>query len=149
MKNKNLEKLFNLNAEAEEENTNRENKNSLINVKKDNESEQKLDEIINIALMNYKEMIDLGYQTDPKYASNFLEPAVSLINSIITAEKIKIDKRLENKKISIQEKKIKLLQKKLELERRKMNGMGMEMVENEEGIFVDRNELLKKLLNKE
>ena len=169
MKNKKLENLFNMCDDNENEKyidkeTFKSNKlitddkfNALLNENeknnnlfflKDEESEKKLNEMRDLALIHYKEMIELGYNTDPKYSSNFLESAVSLMNSAILAEKIKIEKRLEDRKIAIQEKKLKLLQKKIELEKQKLNRSGIEMIENEEGIFVDRNELLRKLLDK-
>lgn len=107
--------------------------------------EQRIDEIKFKALEAYKDLLESGFSCDPKHASNFLETAARLLELALNAEKIKIDRKIENKKLKLAEEKLKLMQRKLELEE-KNQGNYMEV--NDSGVYVDRNELLKKLLDK-
>lgn len=146
MKYKKIEKLLNIS------NTDDKSDNNVISEKiKDLYNiinigdEQRIDEIKFKALEAYKDLLESGFSCDPKHASNFLDVAAKLLEIALNAEKIKVDRKIENKKIKIAEEKLKLMQRKLELEER---NQGNYMEINDSGVYVDRNELLKKLLNK-
>lgn len=109
------------------------------------DDDKRIDEIKTKALEVYSELIDSGFSCDPKHASNFLEVAARMLEIALNAEKIKIDKKLELKKIKLSHEKLKLMKRRMELEERN-SGNYLEVDEN--GIYVDRNELLKKLLEK-
>ncbi len=146
MKYKKIEKLLNV-SETEMSSDNSvisekiENFFNIINV----DDEQRIDEIKLKALETYKELLDSGFSCDPKHASNFLEVAAKMLEIALDAEKTKIRRKIENKRIKLEEEKLKLMQKKIELEER---NQGNYLEVNESGIYVDRNELLKKLLDK-
>lgn len=142
--NKRLEELFNMKPENNKSLTSSElsseEKNYLIK-----DSDQNIDEIKYRALETYKDLIESGFSCDPKHASNFLEPAAKILEIALNAEKIKIDKKLESKKIKLTEERLKLMKRKIDIEE-KNTGNILEL--NDEGVYVDRNELLKKLLDK-
>lgn len=146
MKYKKIEKLLNICDTNENTNIN------IVGDKLDNPlnnvnvgDEKRIDEIKLKALEAYKDSLESGFSCDPKHASNFLDTASKLLEIALNAEKIKIDRKIEIKKLKLAEEKLKIMKRKLELEE-KNQGNYMEI--NESGVYVDRNELLKKLLNK-
>lgn len=104
-----------------------------------------INEIRTKALDAYKDMLDAGFNTDSKYASNFLEPAVAALGIAMDTENTKLKKKLEYYRLKQQDEKLDLLRRKIELEEKKA-GQGAEILE-EDSVLMNRNELLKTLLS--
>lgn len=100
-------------------------------------NDTEMDELAQKAQDAYKDLIDLGMNVDTKYCGRIFEVAASMLGHAITAKTNKIDKKL--KMIDLQIKKARLDQN--------LN-TSPDDVEDGEGQVVDRNELLRELLNK-
>lgn len=87
----------------------------------------------------YDNLMDLGMNVEVRYASRIFEVASSMMNNAITAKTAKIDKKL--KAIDLQMKKYKIDKDNNEDPNDVLNGQGY--------IITDRNELLKKLGQKD
>lgn len=124
-------------------------RSALKNLKLDNLSldEEGIDEIRTKALDAYKDMLDAGFNTDSKYASNFLEPAVAALGIAMDTENTKLKKKLEMYKLKQQDEKLDLLRRKIELEEKRA-GTNAEVLDDD-GVMMNRNELLKNLLNRD
>ena len=104
-----------------------------------------IDDIRTNAMSAYKDMLDAGFNADSKYAANFLEPAVAALNIAMETEKTKLKKKLEYYRLKQQDDKLELLRRKIELEEKRA-GQSAEIVD-EDSVLMNRNELLKNLLN--
>jgi len=153
--NRKLEELFNLSPSVEEtapelipENditpTALDNlekiENALPQVRGLEASDSEMDELARMATASYKDLMDLGMQTDSRYSSEIFSVAGNLLGHAITAKTAKINKKL--KMIELQLKKAALDQK---------NANKNEEIANTplgEGKKLDRNELLQILSNK-
>lgn len=87
----------------------------------------------------YDNLMDLGMNVEVRYASRIFEVASSMMSNAITAKTAKIDKKL--KAIDLQMKKYKIDKDNNEDPNDVLNGQGY--------IITDRNELLKKLGQKD
>jgi len=87
----------------------------------------------------YDNLMDLGMNVEVRYASRIFEVASSMMGNAITAKTAKIDKKL--KAIDLQMKKYKIDKDNNEDPNDVLNGQGY--------IITDRNELLKKLGQKD
>ena len=99
-----------------------------------------MDELAKLAQSSYKDLMDLGLQVDSRYSSEIFNVAGTMLGHAITAKTAKVSKKL--KMIELQLKKAALDQKESKKE---------EEVENTplgEGKVLDRNEILKALLEK-
>jgi len=103
-------------------------------------SDIEMDELANIATASYKDLMDLGMQTDSRYSSEIFGVASNLLGHAITAKTAKINKKL--KTIELQLKKAALDQKAA------AKNDEVEITTVGEGKKLDRNELLKILNNK-
>ena len=106
-----------------------------------------INEIRDKALSAYQDMLDAGFNTDSKYASNFLEPAVAALGIAMDTENTKLRKKLEMYKLKQQDERLDLLRRKIEMEEKKA-GTNADVMDDD-GILMNRNELLKNLLSKE
>lgn len=105
-------------------------------------SENELDELANKAEEAYDDLMDLGMNVEVRYASRIFEVASSMLNNAINAKTAKIDKKL--KAVDLQLKKLKIDNDA------RVNGDDSNDVINGQGyIITDRNELLKKLGQKD
>jgi len=105
----------------------------------DNIDDAELDNLADKAEKAYDDLMDLGMNVEVRYASRIFEVASSMMNNAISAKTAKIDKKL--KAIDIQMKKYKIDKDNNEDPNDVINGQGY--------IITDRNELLKKLGQKD
>jgi hypothetical protein len=99
-----------------------------------------MDELANLATSSYKDLMDLGMQVDSRFSSEIFGVASNLLGHAITAKTAKLNKKL--KMIDLQLKKAQLDQKQQAKEEQ------IEATPLGAGQSLDRNELLKALLNK-
>lgn len=99
-----------------------------------------MDQLADLAQNSYKDLMDLGMQVDSRFSSEIFNVAGTMLGHAITAKTAKVSKKL--KMIELQLKKAALDQKQASKE---------EKIENTplgEGKALDRNEILKALLDK-
>jgi len=97
-----------------------------------------LDELANMAKQRAEDMIDLGMNSDPRFAGVILQTASTMLGHAITAKTAKMDKKL--RMINLQLQKAKLdhqIKKDTKVEDIPLDG---------QGIVLDRNDLLKQIL---
>ena len=105
-------------------------------------SETELDNLAKKAEDAYDDLMDLGMNVEVRYASRIFEVASSMLNNAISAKTAKIDKKL--KAVDLQLKKLKIDNDA------RGNGDDPNDVLNGVGyVITDRNELLKKLGQKD
>ena len=102
-------------------------------------SDQEMDELGQLAKDSYKDLMDLDMNVDSRFASEIFGVASNMLNHAISAKTAKINKKL--KMIDLQLKKASQDQKKL------LDNAGNEPMEQGQGFVLDRNEMLKELLN--
>jgi hypothetical protein len=101
-------------------------------------SDTEMDELAGLATSSYKDLMDLGMQVDSRFASEIFNSASSMLGHAITAKTAKINKKL--KMLDLQLKKAALDHKISEKVKE------IEAVPAGEGQLLDRNELLKSIL---
>jgi hypothetical protein len=101
--------------------------------------EGELDNLASKAEQAYDDLMDLGMNVEVRYAGRIFEVAGSMMKNAIDAKAAKIDKKL--KAIDLQLKKYKIDKESEDDPNDVLNGQGY--------IITDRNELLKKLGQKE
>lgn len=114
--------------------------NALPQVRGLESADHEIDELAGLAQASYKDLMDLGMQVDSRYSSEIFGVAGTMLGHAITAKTAKVQKKL--KMIELQLKKAALDQKQ--------NSKDKE-IENTplgEGKALDRNEILKALLDK-
>lgn len=114
--------------------------NALPQVRGLESADNEMDELAGLAQSSYKDLMDLGMQVDSRYSSEIFGVAGTMLGHAITAKTAKVQKKL--KMIELQLKKAGLDQKQ--------NSKDKE-IENTplgEGKALDRNEILKALLDK-
>lgn len=103
-------------------------------------ADSEMDELTNLATNSYKDLMDLGMQVDSRFSAEIFGIAGNMLGHAITAKTAKINKKL--KMIELQMKKAQLdLKLQAKDEQIEATPLG-------EGKALDRNELLKTLLNK-
>jgi hypothetical protein len=105
----------------------------------DNLDDKELDDLAKKAEEAYDDLMDLGMNVEVRYSGRIFEVAASMMGNAITAKTAKIDKKL--KAIDLQLKKYKIDKDANEDPNDIINGQGY--------VITDRNELLKKLGQKE
>lgn len=99
-----------------------------------------MDDLADLAKNSYKDLMDLGMQVDSRYSSEIFNVAGTMLGHAITAKTAKVQKKL--KMIELQLKKAGLDQKLAAKEEK------IEATPIGEGKVLDRNEILKALLDK-
>lgn len=99
-----------------------------------------MDTLAELAQASYKDLMDLGMQVDSRYSSEIFNVAGTMLGHAITAKTAKVSKKL--KMIELQLKKAALDQKQNNKEKE------IEATPLGEGKVLDRNEILKVLLDK-
>ena len=99
-----------------------------------------MDELAEMATSSYKDLMDLGMQVEARFSSEIFNSAGTMLGHAITARTAKINKKL--KMLDIQLKKAQLDQKM------QSKNEEIESTPLGEGQSLDRNELLKLLINK-
>lgn len=105
----------------------------------DDLNDRELDELATKAEQAYDDLMDLGMNVEVRYAGRIFEVASSMMTNAINAKTAKIDKKL--KAIDLQLKKLKIDRDSGEDPNDVINGQGY--------IITDRNDLLKKLGQKD
>lgn len=105
----------------------------------ENVDENELDNLASKAEKAYDDLMDLGMNVEVRYSSRIFEVASSMMSNAIAAKTAKIDKKL--KAVDLQLKKYKIDKDNNEDPNNVLNGQGY--------VITDRNELLKKLGQKE
>lgn len=101
--------------------------------------EQELDHLAAKAEQAYDDLMDLGMNVEVRYSSRIFEVASSMMKNAIDAKSAKVDRKL--KSIDLQLKKLKIDKDSGSEDPNLINGQGY--------VITDRNELLKKLQQKE
>lgn len=99
-----------------------------------------MDDLANLAQNSYKDLMDLGMQVDSRFSSEIFGVAGTMLGHAITAKTAKVSKKL--KMIELQLKKAALDQKQSK------KNEEVESTPLGEGKALDRNEILKALLEK-
>lgn len=105
-------------------------------------SDQEMDELALLATKSYKDLLDLGFQVDSRFASEIFSVASNMLGHAITAKTAKMDKKL---------KMIDLQLKKMRLDQQGKNSEGPDIIPTAQGTVLSRNDLLERILasNKE
>jgi hypothetical protein len=103
-------------------------------------SDQELDELADMAVASYKDLQDLGMQVESRFSSEIFNAASGFLGHAITAKTAKLQKKL--KMVELQLKQATLEQKQNSKEK-ELNAIPLG-----EGTALDRNELLKSILDK-
>jgi hypothetical protein len=101
--------------------------------------DRELDHLATKAEQAYDDLMDLGMNVEVRYSGRIFEVASSMMGNAIAAKTAKIDKKL--KAVDLQLKKLKMDKDSPEDPNDVINGQGY--------VITDRNELLKKLGQKE
>jgi len=99
-----------------------------------------IDQLADLAKNSYKDLMDLGMQVDSRFSSEIFNVAGTMLGHAITAKTAKVSKKL--KMIELQLKKAALDQKQASKDKE------IEATPVGEGKVLDRNEILKALLDK-
>jgi len=99
-----------------------------------------MDSLADLAQSSYKDLMDLGMQVDSRYSSEIFNVAGTMLGHAITAKTAKVSKKL--KMIELQLKKAALDQKQNSKDKE------IEATPIGQGKVLDRNEILKALLDK-
>lgn len=105
-------------------------------------SEKELDDLAKKAESAYDDLMDLGMNVEVRYASRIFEVASSMLNNAINAKTAKIDKKL--KAVDLQLKKL-----KIDNDARGNGDDPNDIINGQGYVITDRNELLKKLGQKD
>ena len=97
-------------------------------------SDKEMDQLAEMAVRTYQDLVDLGMNVESRFSSEIFSVASSLLGHAITAKNAKMNKKL--KMIELQ-----LRKAKLDMDRG-------DDVQTAQGSVLDRNELLEKLLGK-
>ena len=110
-------------------------------------SDKEMDDLANIAKEQFQNLMDLGMSVDSRFSGTIFQTAGTLLGHAITAKQAKMDKKL--RMVDLQLKKATLDLKALQMSQKaKPEGDGDGAVEGQ-GMVLDRNELLKSILNKD
>lgn len=108
-------------------------------------SDEEMDELAELAKNSYKDLMDLGMQTDSRFSSEVFNVAGTMLGHAITAKTTKIQKKL--KMIELQLKKAALDQKEAAKEK-DLEQIPSANTSNTGKTVIDRNEMLKLLVVK-
>ena len=103
--------------------------------------DSELDELAQLAQSKAEDLIDLGMNVEPRFSGVILQTAGMLLGHAITAKTAKLDKKL--KMVQLQ-----LAKAKLDHQIKKDAKDPVEAAIDGQGVVLDRNELLKQILNK-
>jgi hypothetical protein len=101
-------------------------------------ADEELDELATLAKQSFNDLSDLGMQVDSRFAAEIFSVASNMLGHAITAKTAKLDKKL---------KMIELQMKKLKLDREGQED-GLGSMPTAQGHVLDRNELLRQILDK-
>ena len=102
-----------------------------------------MDELAGLATGTYKDLMDLGFQVDSRFASEIFSVASNMLGHAITAKAAKLDKKL--KMIDLQMKKMRLDQQQQVLDAKDPEAAAAETAH---GVVLSRNDLLQRIIGK-
>ena len=104
-------------------------------------SDRELDDLSDLAKEKFQDLIDLGMNVEARFSGHILATAGTLLGHAITAKQAKLDKKLRMVDLQL---------KKARLDQQNAKNDGEKIIEAEDGraVVLDRNELLKQILNK-
>lgn len=101
-------------------------------------NDKEMDDLAQDAKDSFDTLMDLGMNVDPRYSGKMFEVASQLLGHAITAKNAKIDKKLKMVELQLKQARLEQIEKRHADDRGDIEG---------EGMVVDRNELLKQLLD--
>ena len=101
-------------------------------------NDKEMDDLAQDAKDSFDTLMDLGMNVDPRYSGKMFEVASQLLGHAITAKNAKIDKKLKMVELQLKQARLEQMEKRHADDRGDIEG---------EGMVVDRNELLKQLLD--
>ena len=103
-------------------------------------SDEELDELATMAKDSFRDLSDLAFNVDSRYASEIFAVAGAMLGHALTAKTAKMNKKLKMIQLQLQK-------AKLDLDREKRAGdTEPESVETAEGQVLSRNDLLDRLI---
>ena len=107
-------------------------------------TDTEMDELAGLATGTYKDLMDLGFQVDSRFASEIFSVASNMLGHAITAKTAKLDKKL--KIIDLQMKKMRLDQQQQALDSKDPEGLAA--AQTAHGVVLSRNDLLERIIGK-
>lgn len=108
-------------------------------------TDKELDDLSDLAKDKFQDLMDLGMNVEARFSGHILATAGTLLGHAITAKQAKIDRKIRT--IDLQLKKMRLDQQAAK-DAQKTDGDKLLDAEDGQGIVLDRNELLKRILGK-
>jgi len=103
-------------------------------------SDEELDELATMAKDSFRDLSDLAFNVDSRYASEIFAVAGAMLGHALTAKTAKMNKKLKMIQLQLQK-------ARLDLDREKRTGDNEpESVETAEGQVLSRNDLLDRLI---
>lgn len=102
-----------------------------------------LDELADFAKEKAQDLIDLGLNVDPRFAGIILQTASTMLGHSITAKTAKLDKKLKMIQLQLQKAKF-----DHQVAKDNSTESDNKNVIDGQGIVLDRNQLLKQILNR-
>ena len=99
-------------------------------------SDTELDEIADLAINTFKDLVDLSMNVEPRFSGPIIQSASTMLSHAVSARIAKMDKKLKI---------IDLQLKKARLDKMEGKDPSANTIKGE-GIIVDRNELLRQIL---
>lgn len=103
-------------------------------------ADKEMDDLAQLAQDKFNDLMDLGMNVEPRYSGVIFQTAGTLLGHAITAKQAKLDKKL--RMVQLQ-----LSKARLDQQAAKANGDNPPPIEGQ-GMILDRNELLKTILQK-
>ena len=103
-------------------------------------NDKEMDDLAQDAKDSFDTLMDLGMNVDPRYSGKMFEVASQLLGHAITAKNAKIDKKLKMVELQLKQARLEQMEKRHADDRGDIEG---------EGMVLDRNELLKQLMNQD
>lgn len=108
-------------------------------------SDQELDDLSDLAKEKFQDLIDLGMNVEARFSGHILATAGTLLGHAITAKQAKLDKKLRMVDLQLKKARLDMQIKQAE---EKNDGERLVEAEDGQGVVLDRNELLKQILDK-
>lgn len=101
------------------------------------------------AMDAFQTLMDLGQNVEDRHAAPVFDSAAKMMANAITAKQAKMDKKLKVIQMQMQKQKLDLEERKLEWQMQKAKGTDEDpgAIEGTGEVLVDRNELLRDILN--
>jgi len=106
-------------------------------------TDAEMDDLSDLAKSSYKDLMDLGFQVDSRFASEIFSVASNMLGHAITAKTAKLDKKL--KMIDLQMKKMRLDQQQQALDAKDPE---IVTAQTAHGVVLSRNDLLERIIGK-